>query len=183
MADINHPIVTGAGLPAVALPALRGVVTGVAALGRTVAQGAAAGAAITAVDTLAGDGDNGVVSFNLDLSRDTRSVNNVTEMTTQELTNSLRIEERPNLLEMPMEDAQAFLRRDEDGTRVSNELLARIVLADIEADIVRDMLRLKSEMSQPNDDAFAALLPDTLLEALVAPEFSSTVQELSLIHI
>ena len=177
MADINHPIVTGAGLPTVALPVIRGITTGVAALGRTMAQAAATGAAITAVDTLAGDGDNGVVSFNLDLSRDTRTVSNVSEMTTQELANSLRIEERPMLLEMPTEDAQAFLRRDADGTAVSNELLARIVLAEIEADTVRDMLRLKAEMSQPDDNAFASSVPDNLLEALVAPEFSSPVQQ------
>lgn len=80
------------------------------------------------------------------------------------------------LLEMPTEEAQAFLRRDADGTAVSNELLARIVLADIEADTIRDMLRLKAEMSQPDDNAFASSVPNSVLEALVDPEFSSPVQ-------
>lgn len=177
MADLNHPIVTGMGLPSLTGPVIRGISTGVAALGRTAAHAAATQAAITAVDTVAGNGDNGVVSFNLDLSRDNNSVGNVSEMTTQDLANSLRIEPRPSILEMPQEEAAAFLQRDSDGTAVSNELLARIVLAEIEADTVRDMLRLKAEMSQPDDNAFASSVPDNILEAFASPELSSAVQE------
>lgn len=180
MADVNHPIVSGLTLPTVAIPIMRSLVSGVGALTRTAAQAAAAGAAITAVDTLAGDGDQGVVSFNLDLSRDDTRINNVSEMTTQDITNSLRIEQRPDLMSMSPEAMTAFLERDADGTAALNELLLRVALSDAESDVIRNVVEQKVEMSEPDGNAFAALVPDSLLEAASNSDFASLVDTSSL---
>lgn len=177
MADINHPAVTGLGLPSVAVPVVRGLTSGIATLGRAAMQAVGIGAAITAVDTLAGDGDQGVVSFNLDLSRDDTRISNVSEMTTQELANSLRIEQRPDTSVMAPEDATSFLERDADGTAVLNELLFRLALSDAESDTITNVIERKVEMSEPDGNAFASRVPDPLLEAFVDDSVSTPVNE------
>lgn len=176
MAGINHPVVSGQGLAGQALRAIMPVARGIASLGRTAAHAAASEVAITAVDTLAGAANQGIVSFDLDPSRDTQRVSNPSEMTNQELANSLRIEQRPAIGSMTPEQTQAFAERDADGTSVANELLLRLALSDAQSDTIFQVIETKAEMSGPDDNALAGLVPDTVLDALTSPEFSSAVQ-------
>lgn len=176
MAGINHPVVSGQGLAGTALRAAGAIGRGVASLGRTASHAVAADAAVTAVNTLAGDGTQGIVSFELVPERDTERVGNVREMTEQDLANSLRIEPRPNIASMSPEESLAFAQRDADGTAVANELLLRLALSDAQSDTINNVFVMKSDMSVPDGNALASRVPDTILEPLLDAS-SAAIQE------
>lgn len=176
MASINHPVVSGQGLPGVALRAAQAVGRGVVSLGRTASHAVAAEAAITAVNTIAGDGDQGIVAFTMVPERDNERVGNVREMTDQDLANSVRIEPRPDVTSMTPEQSLAFAQRDADGTSVLDELALRVALAEASADTINNVFIMKSDMSVPDGNALASRVPDTILEPLLDVS-SAAIQE------
>lgn len=176
MADLNHPVVTGTGLTTMAMRALSTVGGGVVNLGRTAAQVAAAEAAITAVDSLMGSDNQGVVGFDFQPERDSSRVTDPTQMTTQDLANSLRIEERPNIIDVSPEIAISFAERDSDGTAVANELISRMLSDESEISIVSDTLESKATLTESNDDSIARQMPDNILEMMVNPDLSTPIR-------